>query len=154
MAHRDVNPPEGFSQTADDTLSTALEVITEDSLPLPVEMFHELFGAGIEPFNPKVPPKSLSGLEYFIPGIKEHSALKAAFCMLVAERAKRLVNGERKIVVDLLFKKAFEKLLAMATLTCDGCGEMLSLTDFLNSPFETTHNSNKCRSLQVRNDLV
>lgn len=106
-------------------------------------------------FDPSLPPTSLTGLEYFIPGIKESSVKRAAFCMLVTERAHRISNGERKIVVDLLFKAAFEKLLQGKSLECSGCGESIPWAHFLSNPFAIIcDESEKCKEDLTRKTLT
>jgi len=89
-------------------------------------------------FNPETPPNSLVGLEYHIIGIKESPVKRAVFCMLVTERVRRLIAGERKVVVDLMFKAAFQKLLQGTTLTCCGCEKPIPWEHFLADPFGLT----------------
>jgi len=89
-------------------------------------------------FNPETPPNSLIGMEYHIIGVKESPVKRAVFCMLVTERVRRLIAGEKKIVVDLMFKAAFHKLLQGTSLTCCGCSKPIDWKHFLEDPFGLT----------------
>ena len=86
-------------------------------------------------FDASLPPNSLIGLEYHIPGIKESPVLRAIFSMLYTERARRISDNEQRAEIDPLFKKAFERLLQHTILICEECGAEIAWDKFLGNPF-------------------
>jgi RNA polymerase-binding transcription factor DksA len=106
-------------------------------------------------FDPAMPPNSLIGLEYHLIGIKEEPVMRSFFCMLRTERVRRLNAGEKKIMVDFLFRAAYEKLLRKESLQCSGCGALISLEEFGNDPFKLAcDDSESCKKSMIEKDLI